>query len=265
MPEISVIIPCYNQGQYVDEAVESVLAQSFEDYEIIIVNDGSSDKYTVNLLKNYNRPKTRVIHRSNCGISSARNEGIQASRGRFILPLDADDKISKDYLGKAYEVLNREKDIGILYCKSKLFGNKKGKWNLPDYSLKKILLKNMIFASAFFRREDWQKVGGYKTNMKSGWEDWDFWLSIIELGRQVYKIPEVLFYYRIRKNTRSKNLTKHDYIKLHTQLFYNHKELFVDNIESIFSELYDIKYSWFYKVGIIAKNPKRLYDKLFRI
>lgn len=265
MPEISVIIPCYNQGQYIDEAVNSVLSQTFQDFEIIIVNDGSTDKYTVDLLNNFDRQKSRVIHTSNLGLASARNTGIMASSGKFILPLDADDKISKYYLDKAYEILIRESDIGILYCEAKLFGKKWGKWNLPEYSLNKILLKNMIFASSFFKKEDWQRVGGYKSNMISGWEDWDLWLSIIGLGRRVYKIPEVFFYYRIRGSTMSRNLSKHDYIKLHTQLFNNHQELFIDNIESIFSEIYNIKCSWFYKIGMIFHNPRRLIDKLFRI
>ncbi len=265
MPEISVIIPCYNQGQYIDEAVESVLAQSFEDYEIIIINDGSTDKYTAELLKDYNMPKTRVIHSSNQGLSAARNRAVTAAGGKYILPLDADDKIGKDYLIKASEMLNRERDIGIIYCESEFFGDRKGRWNLPEYTLEKMLLENLIFASAFFRKKDWQKVGGYNSNMKAGWEDWDFWLSIIDLGRKVYKIPEVLFYYRIKKHSMITNLTSSDYIKLHTQIFNNHRNLFSDNMESIFREIYDLKYSWAYRAFYKFKKPLRLFNKLFQI
>lgn len=265
MPEISVIIPCYNQGQYIDEAVESVLAQSFEDYEIIIINDGSTDKYTAELLKDYNMPKTRVIHSSNQGLAAARNRAITAAGGKYILPLDADDKIGKDYLIKASDMLNMESDIGIIYCESEFFGDRKGRWPLPEYTLEKMLLENLIFASAFFRKEDWQKVGGYNLNMKAGWEDWDFWLSIIDLGRKVYKIPEVLFYYRIKKHSMITNLTSSDYIKLHTQIFNNHRKLFSDNMESIFREIYDLKYSWVYRICNKFKKPLRLFNKLFQI
>jgi glycosyltransferase involved in cell wall biosynthesis len=265
MPEVSVIIPCYNQGQYIDEAVESVLAQSFDDYEIIIINDGSTDKYTSELLKNYSRPKTKIIHSSNHGLPAARNMAISEASGKFILPLDADDKIGKDYLIKASEILNKDRDIGILYCAAELFGDKNGKWNLPDYTIEKILIENMIFATAFFRKEDWQKVGGYNPNMKAGWEDWDFWLSIISLGRKVYKIPDVLFYYRIKKHSMTKNLTTSDHVKLHTQIFYNHKNLFIDNIESIFREMYNMKYSWSFRICRKFENLLRLFNKLFRI
>lgn len=264
MPEVSVVIPCYNQGDFIDEAVNSVLAQSFEDYEIIITNDGSTDKYTTELLKDYSRPKTKIIHTPNQGLAAARNTAIAEASGRFILPLDADDKIGRDYLFKATKILNEDSNIGILYCDSEFFGDRKGKWNLPDYTMEKMLLENMIFASAFFRKDDWQKVGGYNFTMKAGWEDWDFWLSIISLGRTVYKISDVLFYYRIKKDSMTKSLTNSDHIKLHTQIFYNHKNLFIDNIESIFREMYSMKYSWAYRIYKKFEKPSRLFNKLFQ-
>lgn len=265
MPEISVIIPCFNQGQYIDEAVESVLAQSYKDFEIIIVNDGSTDEYTNQIIRNYDRPKTKVIQTLNQGLASARNRAIKESNGKYILPLDADDKIGTDYLSKAFEIFHKESNIGIIYCEAVLFGDRKGKWNIPDYNLETMLLRNFIFASAFFRKEDWKKVGGYNPNMKSGWEDWDFWLSIIELGKEVYKIPETLFFYRIKKQSMNAKLTKNDYIELHAQLYYNHKDLYSKNIKSIFKEIYDIKSTWSYKIGRAIKNPLRLYEKIFRI
>jgi glycosyltransferase involved in cell wall biosynthesis len=102
MSKVSVIMPCYNQGQYIDEAVDSVLTQTYQNYEIIIVNDGSTDEFTNEKLKNYNKPKTQVIHTANQGLSAARNNGIHASNGEFILPLDADDKIANTYLERFY-------------------------------------------------------------------------------------------------------------------------------------------------------------------
>ena len=82
VPKVSVIIPCYNHGVYIDETVDSVLDQTFQDFEIIIINDGSTDEFTVEKLKTYNKPKTKVIHTSNQGLSSARNNGIRASTNR---------------------------------------------------------------------------------------------------------------------------------------------------------------------------------------
>jgi hypothetical protein len=121
--QVSVVIPCYNQGQYIDEAVESVLAQSYQDFEIIIVNDGSNNADTIKILETYSKPKTRVIHTNNQGASIARNNGIKVSSGRYILPLDADDRIGSVYIEKAIEVLDKNENVGIVYCEAEFFGN----------------------------------------------------------------------------------------------------------------------------------------------
>ncbi len=91
MPKVSVIIPCYNHGKYIDEAVDSILNQTFKDFEIIIVNDGSTDELTNNKLKQYDKPKTFVINKENEGLSVARNTAIKRAVGEYILTLDADD------------------------------------------------------------------------------------------------------------------------------------------------------------------------------
>ena len=187
MPQVSVIIPCYNHGAYLDEAVQSVLDQTFDDFEIIIVNDGSTDQDTNKILNNYNRQKTKVLQTDNQGLPSARNNGIKISKGEYILPLDADDRIGKTYLEDAVQILDTQPDIGIVYCDAEFFGDKTGKWELPDYSLQDILVLNMIFCCAMFRRIDWENVGGYNPNMVYGNEDWDFWLSLLALGRKVHK------------------------------------------------------------------------------
>ena len=239
MPKVSVVIPCYNQGRFVNEAVNSVLEQSFHHFEIIIVNDGSSDSFTNNLLKNYNKPKTKVVNTSiNKGVSSARNTAIAKARGKYILPLDADDKIGKTYLEKAVKILDTKPKIGIVYCKAEVFGTTNGKWKLPKYKFPNILVGNCIFVSALFRKSDWNKTKGYRTEMKHGFEDWEFWLSLIELGVKVYRIPKVLFYYRTQANSRSKTICKNeDNAK---QKIYNfHSGLYMRNIKKIIADLYE--------------------------
>lgn len=271
MPKVSVIIPCYNQGQYLDEAVDSVLNQTFQDFEIIIVNDGSTDEFTQNLLKEYNRPKTKVIHTSNQGLPSARNNGIREAQGEYILPLDADDKIGETYLEKAVKILDEDQDIGIVYCEAEFFGAISGKWNLKKYKFPDILFQNVIFCSAFFRRNNWEDLGGYKTNMKYGWEDFDFWLSIIELGKKVFQIPEVLFFYRQKDLSMVKLIDNQIEIYLYEQLFNNHFNLYVKNITCFFEKLSEqdrtikeledqlslIKNSKSYKIGRFLTYPAR--------
>jgi len=268
MPKVSIIIPCYNQGQYVDEAVDSVLAQTFQDFEIIIVNDGSIDDFTNEKLINYNKPKTIVIHTTNQGLSAARNNGIKASSGVYILPLDADDKIATTYLEKAVKKLDSKKRIGIVYCKAEYFGEKTGEWVLPDYNFYEFLNGNQIFCSGFFRRVDYNKSKGYNSNMIYGWEDWDFWLSLIENDIEVYRVPEVLFYYRIRANSMLRTMVYEEQLYLHNMRFINHIKLYAKNCYN-YNEIIRLgiqitfKYLFFclyYNFPITKKNRNYLYS-----
>lgn len=226
MPKVSVIIPCYNQGAYLEEAVQSVLDQTFQDFEILVVDDGSTDRETVKILKNYTLPKTRVIHTENQGLSAARNTGIREAQCVYILPLDADDKIGKGYLEDAVRILDRHSEIGIVYSEASYFGVKGGRWELPEYSLYNILNHNVIFCTALFRKADWEAVGGYNVNMVYGWEDWDFWLSLIHRGLKVYRIPKIHFYYRLREVSMVHSMDEEQrfFMRFHTYL--NHQDLF---------------------------------------
>ncbi|WP_417909390.1 glycosyltransferase family 2 protein [Candidatus Electronema sp. PJ] len=241
MPRVSVIIPCFNQGQFVDEAVGSVLAQTYQDFEIIIVNDGSTDNETNHILADCTRDKTRVITTSNQGLSSARNNGIREAVGEYILPLDADDRIGPTYLEQAVRLLDADPELGIVYCKGQYFGDRNSEWLLPDYSLEEMLLNNVIFCTAFFRRVDWEEGGGFDPAMIYGWEDYDFWLSLIERGRQVKRIPEILFDYRIRSDSMLRSREKKQKVETLVKIFHKHEALYRQHIAVLFDRLVDIK------------------------
>ena len=238
-PKVSIIIPCYNQGKYIEEAVNSVLKQTYDDFEIIIVNDGSDDIETNNFLKTYSPPKTRILYSENKGVSSARNLGIKEACGTYILPLDGDDQIAPSYVEKAVKVLESCEDIGIVYCEASFFGGRTGHWHLPEYRFPDILVGNCIFCTALYRKKDWARVGGYKEAMKEGWEDWEFWISLIEQGVQVYKIPETLFYYRQAENNMSLSSQKNQSSLMKTIMLY-HAPLYIENMERIVSALQDV-------------------------
>lgn len=248
MPLVSIVIPCYNHGIYINDALNSALSQTFNDYEIIIVNDGSTDPYTNDMLKKIDSPKTQVITTKNQGLVSARNTGIAAAKGELILPLDSDDKIYPTYLEKAVRVFQEDPSIGIVYCKARLFGAKKGAWDLPEFTLEELLHRNIFYVGSFFYKKDWHKVNGYNPNMVYGWEDWDFWLSLIELGIKPYKINEILFCYRVRKNSMAQNMTKEIQIKMRSQIFRNHQQLYANNIETIFERMITLERTLFRRI-----------------
>lgn len=233
MPKVSVIIPCYNQGQYLDEAVDSVLNQTFEDFEIIIVNDGSTDDFTNNLLVNYHKPKTKVISTQNQGLPSARNNGIKIASGEYICCLDADDKYHPQFLEKTVAVIENDHEhrFGIVTTWIQTFGEQDCIWKTDSYNPYRLATENIIHVASLFRKECWEKVGGYATNL-SGYQDWNFWISITAQGYEWYRIEEPLFFYRIRKNSMVTNSNKKR-MALYSQIVENNFSFYQKNLKDI--------------------------------
>ncbi|TMV50800.1 glycosyltransferase [Paenibacillus mesophilus] len=228
MSRVSVIMPCFNDGAYIEEAVASVYAQTYKNIELIIIDDGSDDENTLNVLNKIKNSNTKFLRTNRLRPAGARNAGIEQATGKYILPLDSDDIIEKNYVEKAVEILEGNQEVGVVYCYADLFGEKSGRWDLPNYSLEKMLLDNVVFVTALFHKEDWEKVGGFNTNMKHGMEDYDFWLSVMELGREIYQIPEVLFHYRIKPTSRTTEFLTNVQIVRETyfDIYKNHPALY---------------------------------------
>jgi glycosyltransferase involved in cell wall biosynthesis len=236
-PKVSVIIPCYNQGRFLDEAVDSVLAQTMQDFEIIIVNDGSTEDFTNKLLDSYGRPKTTVYTIENSGLPAARNHGINQSHGKYILPLDADDKIAPEFLEKCCKLLDAHSLIGFVYTYVKFFGGEEGSWQTGHYDERRLLVGNMVSVCSLIRREAFESAGGYNENMKPGFEDWDLWVGLAEKGWEGHRITEYLFLYRKRKGTMSSKAEKpENRIKLVEQICRNHPEIYKRHLAYVVAE-----------------------------
>lgn len=266
MCEISVVIPCYNAGKYLNQAISSVQRQTFSNWEIIIVDDGSNDLFTLNYLNELSKKrdtKISIFYQKNHGTAHARNTAIGYAKGTYILPLDADDIIEPTYMEKAINVFERHKNIGIVYCRAKKFGIECGEWKLPDFSEKIMTIQNVIFCSAFFYKSDWQKVGGYPLYAKHGLEDYAFWLRILNLGRDVYRINEILFSYRILPKSRTINFEKFSKEKIDTYaaIFRDNIDFFYKNAEGMYSFILNKKCH--NKFIFIFKNFIRNYPLLY--
>lgn len=272
--KVSVIVPCYNQGEFLQECLESVFASTYSDWECIIVNDGSFDNTETVAEVFVNKDgRFKYIYQNNQGVSAARNNGILASHGDLILPLDGDDKISPYYMEKAIKVFENAPDTKLVYCLCEKFGRKKGLYKLPDYHYNSLIWGNLIFCSAFYKREDFDKTMGYNVNMKNGLEDWDFWLSLLDSAAKVYRINEVLFYYRSKADSRGHGSVKH-MDDLLIQVYKNHKELYEPYVERMIinhnnllrlsgveKENETIKCSLAYKLGVLMTTPIRFLKK----
>ena len=275
MVKVSVIIPCYNLGSYIDEAVDSVLESTFQDFEIIIVNDGSSDEFTNQKLSTYNKPKTKVISTQNHGVCAARNTAIANSCGDYILPLDADDRIADTYIENAVKILEEKSEIAVVYPEVEFFGVE-GAWEIEEFSMTKMLQTNLIVVSGMYRKSDFVKTQGYDVNFKEGFEDWDFWLSLLELGGNVYRIPEKLFYYRLRDISRNSSIDKINLSVLRKKMVNKHINLYLkylpdpislleenSGLKEYMKSFIDIKQSVDYKIGRILLFPFRKLKSLF--
>lgn len=193
-PLISVVIPCFNHGHYLAEAVDSVLSQTWQGFEIIVVNDGSTDPETNQILVDFQRPKTRIIHLpQNRGLPAARNAGIEQARGKYICCLDADDKLQETYLEKAILVMEVNAGISFVWPWTQVFGAEDRVWYTPQFDLRTLIYHNQLNASAVFRKSAWQSVGGFDDEMRDGFEDWEFWIRLAGHGLRGFRISEKLF------------------------------------------------------------------------
>lgn len=209
-PRLSIIIPCYNMGNYVKDAVISVLEYSNQtDIEIIIVNDGSDDNgYTKNVLDGFNESNIKIIHQSNKGLSTARNIGIKKANSNYVLLLDADNKIRKDYISIGIEELDNNKNAAMVYGDLKKIGTKNLEITVGEFDITKVLVKNYIDACVVLRKSAWESVNGYDEKMLNGYEDWDFLMRLYAKDWRFKYVNKVLFDYRVRENSMLANSNK---------------------------------------------------------
>jgi glycosyltransferase involved in cell wall biosynthesis len=207
-PVLSVVIPCYNQGMYLKDALDSLEPLDRSLIEIIIVNDGSTDVYTNEYIQRLAGQGYNVILQPNQGLGAARNNGIKASAGKYILPLDADNKIYPAYITKGIVVMENDEEIAVVYGNPEFFGAKSGVHPPGPFNLQQIMLGNYIDACAIVRKSVVEKVGFYENMKIMGYEDWDLWLRIALKGYKFHYINETLFFYRVHPQSMMKTLNR---------------------------------------------------------
>lgn len=272
---ISVVVPCYNQAQYLSDALQSVFEQSYSNWECIVVNDGSTDNTRDIASEWCNKDsRFRYIEKENGGVADARNKGIRLAKGDWILPLDGDDIIAKDYLKLAVDIILKKPDTGIIYCKANLFGAQEGYWDLPAFNIKELLIKNQIFNCAFFKKEDWERIGGYDTDMVYGREDWEFWINLLKTTqKEVVRLDYIGFFYRIKETSRNINLfTSKQHIQdTELKIYDKHRDVYTKYFGSFIhllscnkkneEDIKNIKNSVSYRIGIFLTTPYRWLKK----
>ncbi len=201
-PAISIVIPCYNDGQFLLEAIQSVAPIQQGCHEIIVVNDGSTDQASLDVLSTVEQQGHQVLHQANAGPGRARNLGVSVAKGRYILPLDADNRLLPAAIDRGVAILDRNPEIDVVYGDVEFFDGKSGRECVPDFNLRRLLVWNYIYASSLFRKSTWERFGGFDNDRETqGFEDWDFWCRIACNGGKLYHAGEILHEYRVRKES----------------------------------------------------------------
>ena len=207
-PRISIIIPCYNHGHYIREAIASVEKCTDKSlYEIIIVNDGSTDAFTIEEMGRLASDGYHVINQVNQRLGRTRNNGIKAAKGEYILPLDSDNRIRPEYIYESIKILDSHPEIAVVYGDAQFFGDQEKRHVVGEFNLQNMMVENQIDACAVYRKSVWEAVGGYDEKMIMGLEDWDLWMNMSFKNYKFHYVPEILFDYRVLGNSMLRSLS----------------------------------------------------------
>lgn len=207
--KLSIVIPYYNLGIHFKETMNSAQSIDYNNYEIIIVNDGTSDSSSLSILENYRtNSKIKVIDIKNGGLANARNVGVENANGEFVAFLDADDLIEPNFYSKAINILNSYSNVSFVYSWLRYFGNSNGVWPTFNTDFPFLLASNMLSAFVVVRKNDFQEFGRNKTDMEYGLEDYEGWISMVSNGCIGVSIPEPLVNYRVRSDSMSRQFNR---------------------------------------------------------
>lgn len=196
LPTVSVLMPVFNKGKTLVQTIDSLLAQTLTNWELIVWDDGSTDLHTQQLLDDLSIPNAKVFRSENQGVVSARNSAFRHASAPYIMCLDPDDLIAPTYLEKAVVALEEFVDVGFVYPWTRSFGGRNTDWRSIDTQSELMVRQNLVPIAAVMRREVFEETGGFSHVMDDGYEDWELWAHAVALGFKGKVIPEHLFLYR---------------------------------------------------------------------
>ena len=222
-PAVSIVVPCFNGGRFLDGLMASLARQTFRDFEIVIVDDGSSDPQTLRKLLALDGQAT-VMRQMNRGPAAARNAGIRRARADIVLALDCDDTIEPEFLAETMALLRASPaDVGMVFCDLRLTGAESGVAS-RYFNRFDLLFTNTLSSGLVMRRDAWLAAGGYDEAMRSGYEDWDFSLRLAGAGYRGLRVPKPLYVYHIADDAAPSRSTDIDSKRLYGGLWRHIRE-----------------------------------------
>ena len=225
---LSVVIPFFNMGKFIEETIKSIRASIYRDIEIIIVDDGSNDSESLSILKELGAdPGIRVIKQENKGLAWARNTGAAQARGEFLAFLDADDIVNSNYYSFSLNILKEKQNVHFVGCWVRYFGESANSWPAFTPEAPYLLFHNMINSSGLvYRRQSFVRYGLNDPQFIYGMEDYDSVISLVENGMGGVVIPEQWFMYRVRKDSMARSFNESNMSYSYCLLAEKHKYFF---------------------------------------
>lgn len=226
-PLVSVVVPCYNAANTIDQTVRNLLKLDYPHYEIVLVNDGSTDGLFVQKLDELSREsdRIRVFHKSNSGLPGARNYGVGVARGDFLVFCDADDLLHRNVLKEGVSILTQHQELAAVYPILRYFGDIHGVWGPQDLYLPTVLAENQAHAGVVIRRSVFEELGGYDESFIYGWEDWDFVIRLAKKGFRAEVMPREGYIYRVHPSSMVRTTSYDTRVLMYRHLWRKHEDL----------------------------------------
>lgn len=246
---VSVCIPFYNHGEYIEETLASVYATNYPNLEVILLDDGSTDSYSVNQLAQiqHRYPDLKLIHTPNQGVAAARNQMVAIASGEYIAFLDADDRVSPSFHQQAVKILDQYTNVGFVASWLKEFDRSQKVWIAWNPEFPYLLGHNMLGVCTVVRKSAYLAVGGMKTELAENLEDHECWISLCEQGWAGVVIPEIHYFYRIRPNSRLSNSNREQLLVLYETIAHLHTDLCTQYSTELYHLLNQNGASWLWE------------------
>lgn len=273
-PKVSIIIPCYNQEGFIKEALQSVLDQTYQNWECLVTDDGSQDNSAA-VIKSFSEKDDRIkyFYQENAGVSAARNNGLRHATGKYLLMLDGDDVLNPRGVEEAVKEFEKDPELLVVFSDTTSFGEgiePKSSNSAPQFGLKDLLLTNRLFISSMFQRKDAEGVF-YDEPLGQPGQDWDFWIRLFTKNRDrssnVKKIDYQIFKYR-KHGKSAHDAGKKDAARRKRSgilIFENHKDVIYEYYPNYFQVLSKMLFYEQKLEKIYSSKPYKIYDKIVKL
>ncbi len=265
-PKVSFIIPYFNAGLTIDETISSIQNQSYKNYDIWLINDGSTDAFSIKKLEELKHiEKLTLLHIPNSGPGIARNIAIEKTDAEFIFPLDSDDRIKKNAIIESLEEFENESSLGVVFGNGEFFGESNGikRQMLPDEW--SFFIINPIANAALIKKEIFGDIGYYDENLsRPGLEDWELWIRVFFSKWKMKHINKVYFEIRVQKSSRTYREANKNLDEIYKYVYSKHAKLLFDTYKTLYYRNRQLNSSLDKRIGAFFLSPYRFLKKIIK-